>query len=99
MVVYVNQNDEIKDVDVTSDHSLTPLEIDDEYNPFAGWTVAKICCYRVQVKDGRVIMMTPYVDSRLIDHIDQLGKMSDDQQVEIDGLGDAIIEMSEIIYA
>ena len=29
------------------------------------------------MQDGKVIMMTPYVDSRLIEHIDQLGKQTE----------------------
>ena len=99
MILFVNSNNEIKDVNTTSDQSLTPLVVNDEENPFANWSVAKICCYKVNVSDGRVTMMTPYVDSKLIEHIDQLGVTSDAQQVEIESLGDAIIEMSEIIYA
>lgn len=79
MIVYVNKNDEIKDVGSTTDERLTKVEIaDDEYNPFRDWPVAKILCYKVLVKDNRVVMMTPYVDSRLIEHIEKLGKDNDD---------------------
>lgn len=75
MILYVNSNNEIKDVDITNDEKLIPLEVnDDEFNPFKGWSVAKICCFRVEVTDGYVMMFTPYVDSRLIEHIDKLGK-------------------------
>lgn len=74
MILYVDTENRIKDVNITSDSSLTPLEIDDTDNPFIGWSVAKICCYRVQVNNGVVTMMTPYVDSRLLEHIDMLGK-------------------------
>lgn len=74
MILFVNDKGEIKDVDFTKDTSLIPLEVNDVDNPFIGWSVAKICCYRVTVSDGRVTMMTPYIDSRLLEHIDQLGK-------------------------
>lgn len=77
MILYVNSRNEIIDVNSTDDTSLTPLEVNDTDNPFNGWSVAKICCYKVAVKDGHVTMMTPYVDSRLISHIDQLGKQTE----------------------
>lgn len=107
MILFVNQNNEIKDVNVTADPTLIPLEVnDDEMNPFANWSVAKICCYKVSVSEGVVTMMTPYVDSRLIEHIDQLGKQGDSLETRADGtdesitgLEDMILEMSEIIYA
>ena len=70
MYVSVNKENEIKIIGVSTDPNLTSLYIDDENNPFNGWSAAKICCYKVEVKDGIVIMMTPYVDSRLIDHFD-----------------------------
>jgi len=72
MLIFENENLEIHDVNTTSDPTLTPIEVTD--GTFDGWSVAKICCYRAQVQDGNVVMLTPYVDSRLIEHIDQLGK-------------------------
>ena len=83
MVVFVNQNYEIKDVDHTDLEGLTALEINDNNNPFANWSIAKICCYRVFVVDGYVTMMTPYVDTRIIEHIDQLGKQVDNNTSDI----------------
>lgn len=77
MKIYTNENGEIKDVNSTKDPSLIEYDLVDATNPFLGWSVAKICCYKVTVFNGIVTMMTPYVDSRLIEHIDQLG-----QQVE-----------------
>ena len=74
MIVFVNDKSEIHDVGSTNDPTLIPLEITDEGNPFAGWSVAKICCYKCAVSNGIVTMFTPYVDSKLIQHIDQLGK-------------------------
>lgn len=76
MILYVNSNNEIKDVGSTTDESLTKVEIvDDEYNPFRDWSVAKILCYKVLVKDNRVVMMTPYVDSNLIEKIEDICKV------------------------
>lgn len=72
MILYVNEKNEVHDVNTTSDPTLTALEVTD--GTFGGWTTAKICCYKVNVNDGQVNMHTPYVDSRLIEHIDQLGK-------------------------
>lgn len=78
MIVYINQNGEIHDVGTTTDETLSPVEIiDDEENPFTGWSDARICCYRVQVVEGRVVMMTPYVDTRLIDFIDKYGTLTE----------------------
>lgn len=73
MVLFVNDKGEIKDIDSTEDKSLTALEITGN-NPFDGWSDARIRCYRVEVRDGEVVMMTPYVSSTLLDHIDYLGK-------------------------
>ena len=76
MIVYVNDKNEIHDVNKSNDPSLTPIEITD--GTFDGWSDAKICCYKVTIdSNGHVMACTPYVDSRLIEHIDQLG-----QQVE-----------------
>lgn len=70
MKIYCNEKGEIHST--TPDPTLTEIEVTD--GTFDGWTDAKICCYKVKVQDGNVTMLTPYVDSRLIEHIDQLGK-------------------------
>ena len=74
MIVFTDDEGKIKDAGNTSDPSLKEVYINDEDNPFTNWTIAKICCYRVEVTDGVVTMMTPYIDSRIIEHIDELGK-------------------------
>ena len=79
MIVFVDGDSKIRAVDKTSDMSLTPLYIKDETNPFNGWSKAKICCYMVTVDNGVVTMMTPYVDSRLLDQIDMMGHSIEDQ--------------------
>lgn len=73
MILYVNDKNEIKDVDTASDPSLIALEVNDETNPFKDWSIAKICCFKVTVSDGIVTSMSPYVDSELIEHINRLG--------------------------
>ena len=97
MILYVNENNEIKDVNSTSDPSLIALEVNDKTNPFEGWSTAKICCYKVEVAEGIVTMMTPYVDSRLIEHIDQLGKESDINASDAADLRAAIEELYEML--
>ena len=97
MILYVNDKNEIKDVNTTSDPSLIPLEANDEENPFADWPTAKICCYKVEVAEGAVTMMTPYVDSRLIEHIDQLGKESNINASDAADLRAAIEELYEML--
>lgn len=96
MLVYVNQNGEIHDVGTTTDESLIELEIlDDEENPFTGWSDAKICCYRVEVTDGHVTMMTPYVDTRLIDFIDKYGTLTKENTSDIADNREGIMETFE----
>ena len=97
MILYVNNRNEVKDVNITSDPSLIALEIDDETSPFQGWSVAKICCYQVSVSNGMVTMFTPYVDSRLIEHIDQLGKENDLNASDAADLRAAVEEIYEML--
>lgn len=77
MLIFENERLEIHDVGTNSksDPSLTEVEVAD--GTFDGWSNAKICCYKAQVTNGHVVMLTPYVDSRLIEHIDQLGVQGD----------------------
>lgn len=74
MKVYVNNRNEIKDVNSTTDLSLVELEINDDGNPFANWSVAKICCHKVEVENSMVTKFSPYIDTRIIEHIEKLGK-------------------------
>ncbi len=76
MKIYLNEAGEIHDVGSnTTGEDLTEVEVTD--GTFDGWSKAKICCYKVTVSEGKVTMMTPYVDSRLIEHIDQLGRQTE----------------------
>lgn len=75
MTIYVNERNEIKDVNFTSDTSLIEIEVTD--GTFDGWSIAKILCYKVNVVDGNVVMLTPYLDSRIVEHIDKLGQQTE----------------------
>jgi hypothetical protein len=74
MVIYVNNKNEIKDVGSTNNPNLIPLTILDEDNPFDGWSIAKICCFKAEVENGIVTMFTPYISAIIIDQLDRLGK-------------------------
>lgn len=71
MIIFTDSQGNIFDVDSTNNPDLIPREVTD--GTFDSWSVAKICCYKCEVVDGNVVMLTPRVDSRLIEHIDRLG--------------------------
>lgn len=74
MILFINSKNEIKDVNETSDENLRAVEVDDESTPFANWSVAKICCHKVMLnEEGKYTGFTPYVDTRIIEHIERLG--------------------------
>lgn len=98
MIVYVNANNEIKAVNTSSDASLTALTINDDANPFNGWSTAKICCYKVTVQDGFVTMMTPYIDSRFLDNFDQLGLSTEVNTKDISDTQMGLAETYETTY-
>lgn len=79
MILYVDNENKVRAVNTTTDTSLTPLYIDETADsfPFKGWSVAKICCYKVSVSYGIVTMMTPYIDSRNLEMIDTMGHQID----------------------
>lgn len=95
MYVSVNKKNEIKMVGVSTDPSLSSLYIDDEKNPFEGWSEAKICCYKVHVINGIVMVMTPYVDSKLLDHFDQVGNATELNASDISDNRDGLMETFE----
>lgn len=93
MKVFINSNNEIKDVDFTKDASLTPIEVGED--TFKGWSVAKICCHKVYLHEGNFAGFTPYVDSRIIEHIDNLAKANETNSSDIGDLAMAILELYE----
>ena len=95
MILYVNDRNEIKDVNSTNDKTLTKVFIKDEENPFENWSIAKICCYRVDVREGVVCMMTPYVNSLIIEHLDRLGEQNGQTEETVTDLQVAVCENYE----
>lgn len=75
MTVYVNDRNEIHDVGSTTDPKLTPIEVTD--GSLDDMSEALICCYKVTVVDGVVVMRTPYVPSTVLESIDRLGKQTE----------------------
>lgn len=95
MTIYVNERNEIKDVGATLDSTLIPIEVTD--GTFDNWCIARICCYKVNVVNGFVTMLTPYVDSRLIEHINQLGTSTEDNKGNIEDNSEGIYDLAEIV--
>ena len=130
MILFVNEKNEIKDVNMTRDMSLTGYEIAATDNPFEGWSVDKICCYRVGLTPEKVTevvgteevtytdlegnevtttrdvtetketgkylitMITPYIDSRIIEPIVWLRGQIKDNSSDILTTQDALCEIS-----
>ena len=95
MIIFVNDRNEIKDVHSTKDTSLKEVFIKDEENPFKNWSIAKICCYRVDVREGVVCMFTPYVNSLIIEHLDRLGEQNGQTEETVTNLEVAVCENYE----
>ena len=95
MKIFVNDRNEIKDVHSTKDNTLTEIIIHDEENPFENWSIAKICCYRVDVREGVVWMYTPYVNSLIIEHLDRLGEQNGQTEETVTNLEVAVCENYE----
>ena len=75
MLIFVNERGEIHDVNTTTDPKLTPIEVTD--GSLDDMSEALICCYRVKVEDGVVVMRTPCVSSTVLESIDRLGKQTE----------------------
>ena len=97
MKVYVNDRNEIKDVHSTNDKTLTEVFINDEENPFKDWSIAKICCYRVDVREGVVCMFTPYVNSLIVEHLDRLGEQNGQTEETVTNLEVAVIRLMQLL--
>lgn len=99
MVLYVDNESKVRAVNSTVDASLTPLYVDETANlfPFKGWSTAKICCYKVSVEKGMVIMYTPYVDSRMIDQIDLMGHSIENAEPFV-AVETAFVGATEVVF-
>lgn len=95
MIVYVNDRYEIKDVNTTTDTTLIPIEIP-EGHPFANWSVAKICCFKLSLEDGQYRGFAPYVDTKIIEHIERLGSGNESNSNNIGDLSSAILKLCEM---
>lgn len=93
MILYVNSKNEIKDVGFTEDARLKPIEADD--NIFKGWSVAKICCHKVYLNNGVFAGYSPYVDSRIIEHIDKLAMQTEQNASDVVDTQIAVAETYE----
>ena len=95
MYLSVNEHNEVKKVGI--DENLTVLFVDEtrEDFPFSGMSEARICCYRINVKDGIIMMMTPYMDSISLDVIDQLGQSTEVNKSDISDNRDGLMETFE----
>ena len=78
MKIYVDDESRIKAVGSSGDPDLTEIEINDEGNPFAEWSAAKICCYRAMIENGTVMAYTPYRASSSLEYIDEIGKENEE---------------------
>lgn len=97
MIIFINDKGEIKDVDTTTKDNLTAIPLKDEYNPFIGWSKAKICCYRVRISDnGNIGGYYPYVDTRLIPKIEDMGYIDDENTQQIIETQEGLMETYEV---
>ena len=97
MIIFVNDRNEIKDVHSTNDKTLTEVFIHDEENPFKNWSIAKICCYRVDVREGFVRMFTPYVNSLIIEHLDRLGEQNEENADGVEINSGGLFDVADVV--
>jgi hypothetical protein len=93
MKLYVNEKGEIQDVGVTEDTSLREIVVSDEM--FEGWSIAKICCYKIIMENNKVKDVIPYVSTNIIDKIDRLEKGNEINASDITSTQIAIAETYE----
>lgn len=96
MILFVNEKNEIKDVGKTDKFGLSALVVDDKDNPFIGWSKQKICCYKVTVISSRIVGFTPYIDTRIMEQIDDLSKVDEQGAVQIEDTQNGLMETYEI---
>lgn len=74
MKLYVDLHGRIMAINATERTDLAEIEVDENAMdfPFKGWSESRICCYRVNVENGRITMMTPYVPTHMISALENL---------------------------
>lgn len=94
MKVYINSQNEIKDVHYTTDETLTMVEVPEGW--FDGWSEAKILCFKVILHEGAFAGYTPAVDTRIIEHLDNLGKANERNASDVTDIQMAMAELYEM---
>ena len=97
MILYINQDGEVRDVGATTDATLTPVEVTAESGYFVGWSAAKICCHKVTVESGKVTGFTPCVDPKIIEHIDRLGAGHEVNASDVTDIQLAMVELHKML--
>ena len=88
MKLYTDEQGRIFAVGSTERTDLTEIEVDENSFdfPFKGWSETKICCYRIEVTDGHISMMTPYVPTNVIGALDSLGSENEELKSVLNAL-------------
>ena len=88
MKVFINAKNEIKDVGTTTDKTLIEVEIPE--GEFDNWPVAKICCHKIDLENGRYVGFTPCVDIKIIEHIERLGNKNTETEARVSAVEEAV---------
>lgn len=101
MKLFTDDNGRILAVDSTERTDLIEIEVDEsaEDFPFKGWSDVKVCCYRVEVTDGHISMMTPYVPTNVIGALENMESKNAEMKAENEMLMECVLEMSALVYA
>lgn len=99
MKLYLDNKNKIIAVNSTDRSDLKEIELDETaYDfPFTGWSETRICCYRVEVQDGHISMITPYVPTYMISVLENLASENKKLARKNAELEDALCELSMLI--
>lgn len=82
MILYINDKNEIKDVNITSNDSLTPIQVGDDF--VENYSKAKLCCYKLIFdENNEVIGLTNYIKTNLLECVNKLGKTDETAAIDI----------------
>lgn len=85
MKVFVNSRNEIVDIGATMNKDLKEYELPDD--TFNEWSVARICCHKLIIKNGAYCGYTPFMDSRQIERLEAQEIINTNLQLAIAELG------------